>query len=223
MATIQKDGEQDAAAFRAFQKKAGECSPIKQKDDQLDEVVEQNEIVERAHRGSILENTELFKYLQNQYSDEKQFMTNSIRLNDVQMSDQLKAHGTSNERLTLDEKIKQRKMKLQPQKADPRKTLKNLDISDLGDQKDFVSPCFKKFQPQQTNHFRFDEEVLHDVSVKENEIDIELRNHKVQISNGSDEGGKTSLLNTVNLISIQNNMNVESMEIESSIRTHDDH
>ena len=64
MVTIQKDDEKDTEAFQAFEQKARECSPIK-KDVQLEEVGDVNELFERAHRGSILENKELFNYLQN--------------------------------------------------------------------------------------------------------------------------------------------------------------
>ena len=85
----------------------------------------------------------------------------SITVKVDKLSDHNKSTITDEDKMTLEEKIKLRKAKLQTDKklcVDHRKTLKKLDISELGDHKDHTSPCFNKFQFKDTNNFRLDDE-----------------------------------------------------------------
>ena len=133
----------------------------------------------------------MFQFLHNQYCDDKPSMSIKIE----KLSDHNKSTITDEDKMTLEEKIKLRKAKLQTDKklcVDPRKTLKKLDISDLGDHKDYTSPHFNKFQFKNTNNFRLDDEnEKSEIDYKfreEDDLDIELRNHKMNLSSSTENG-----------------------------------
>ena len=128
-------------------------------------------------RQSIVDNGELFTYLQSQYNEAPR-----------PSAKQATSFTPVEEKhiLSLEEKIKLRKSKLQEGKAKPDARA-NLDISELGDhQQDYNSPCFQHFQPVE-NNFMLDTSLPEfDYREIDTSVDVELRNHKAEIDSESD-------------------------------------